>query len=76
MLQWRLILEEYRPEIQYIAGTKNIVADAMSSLPLYRQTKSTHAYNYVVETLSEMYAIEEITNVTLPLKFTTVNHYQ
>ena len=30
--RWRLILEEYDPEIIYLAGSENIVADAVSRL--------------------------------------------
>ena len=30
--RWRLVLEEYGPEIVYIPGVKNVVADAMSRL--------------------------------------------
>jgi hypothetical protein len=31
-LQWRLLLEEYRPKIVYIKGIHNTVADAVSRL--------------------------------------------
>ena len=33
VMRWRLIIEEYGPEIFYIPGPKNIVADALSRLP-------------------------------------------
>ena len=33
MLCWRLILEEYGPDIDYILGEKNIAAYALSGLP-------------------------------------------
>ena len=32
VLRWRMVLEEYSPELIYIKGTKNIVADALSRL--------------------------------------------
>ena len=32
-MHWRLILEEYEPEIEYIKDPKNEVADALSKLP-------------------------------------------
>ena len=31
-MRWRLILEEFSPELIYIKGSKNIVADALSRL--------------------------------------------
>ena len=32
-MRWRLLLEEYGPEIEYIKGPKNVVTDALSRLP-------------------------------------------
>ena len=31
-MKWRLILEEFSPELIYIKGSKTIVADALSTL--------------------------------------------
>jgi hypothetical protein len=33
-MRWRLVLEEYGPELRYIKGEHNIVADALSRLDL------------------------------------------
>jgi hypothetical protein len=33
VMRWRLILEEFGPNIQHIAGVDNIVADMLSRLP-------------------------------------------
>jgi len=33
-MRWRLVLEEYGPELCYIKGEKNTVADSLSRLPL------------------------------------------
>ena len=41
VLIWRLILEEYSPEIEYIKGEKNIVADPLSRLPLNGNQETT-----------------------------------
>ena len=32
-MRWRLLLEEFSPEIVYIKGPKNMIADALSRLP-------------------------------------------
>ena len=76
VLRWGLILEKYGPEIQYIPGTKNIIADAMPRIPSNGKPNSTHKSNYITETLLEIYDVKELTNGTFPLKFTTINHYQ
>ena len=34
VIRWRLIIEEYGPELQYVEGPKNVVADALSRLGL------------------------------------------
>ena len=34
VIRWRLIIEEYGPDLRYIQGPKNIVADALSRLGL------------------------------------------
>ena len=33
-MRWRLLLEEYGPELRYIKGENNIVADALSRLEI------------------------------------------
>ena len=33
-MQWRLIFEEYSPELIYIQGSKNIAADVLSRLDI------------------------------------------
>ena len=40
VMRWRLILEEYRPDLQHLKGDKNVVADALSRLHLLPPTKS------------------------------------
>ena len=40
IIRWRLILEEYNPELIYIQGSKNIVADALSRLDIVDTNKS------------------------------------
>jgi RNase H-like domain found in reverse transcriptase len=33
VMRWRLFIEEYSPDLQYIKGENNVVADALSPLP-------------------------------------------
>ena len=48
----------------------------MSRLTSNRQPKYTHESNFVTETLLDIYDVEELPNNTLPLKFTTIDHYK
>jgi hypothetical protein len=32
-MRWGLFIEEYSPDLQYIKGENNVVADALSCLP-------------------------------------------
>ena len=43
---WILILEEYGPDIKYIKGEKNILADALSILALNGNQQTTQESNY------------------------------
>ena len=49
VLIWRLILEEYVPDIEYIKGKKNIVSDRISSIPLNGNQKTTQKSSYQQE---------------------------
>ena len=33
-MRWRLYIEEYSPDLKYIKGEKNVVADALSRLDM------------------------------------------
>ena len=76
MLQWRLILEEYSPDIEYITGKKNIDADALSQLPINVNQETTHESTYTTETISELYNIEELPESTFPISLNIIDRYQ
>ena len=42
----RLVLENYGPDIEYIQGTKNIVTDELSILPIDGNQETTHESTY------------------------------
>ena len=43
---WRLTIDEFAPELIYIPGNKNIVADALSCLPLDEATSDNQNNGY------------------------------
>ena len=54
VLRWRLILEEYGPDIEYNKGEKNVVADALSMLPFNDNEETTQKSTYQKEIVSEI----------------------
>ena len=45
-MRWRLVLEEYGPELKYIKGEDNIVADALSRLELNDPVSPEEVYTF------------------------------
>ena len=76
VLRWRLILEEYIPEIEYIPREKNIVADALSRLTNYGNKMTTHELTHTTRNMSELYNINELPDGTLPLSLNIIDCYQ
>ena len=61
-MRWRLILEEFGPELKYIKGANNIVADALSCLEM--------SDNQEILNISEIYGYndEDMTNSAYPIR--------
>ena len=49
-MRWRLIFEEFVPELKYIKGENNVVADALSCLDM--------CYNQDIFNISEIYGYD------------------
>jgi hypothetical protein len=56
VMRWRLILEEYGPELHYIKGEQNIVADALSRLDM---TDDMPLGTPTVEKMAELFAADD-----------------
>ena len=76
VLRWRLILEEYSPQIEYIPGNKIIAVDALSRIPINGSKKTIHESTYTTETMSEMYDTKELLEGTFPLSLNLIDRYQ
>ena len=72
VMRWRLILEEYSPELIYIQGSKNVAADALSRLELTETAKPITAD---AQSLAEHFALEE-EDILHPTSYKTIMRYQ
>ena len=70
VMRWRLILEEFGPELKYIKGENNVVADALSRLE-----KSPNQY---ILNLSELYGYngEDMTDSAYPIRYHDISKAQ
>ena len=73
VMRWRLVLEEYGPELQYIKGEKNIVADALSRLNI-EDDQVTQDIQY----LAEAFGLDkkEIPDEFFPLQYKRIQKEQ
>ena len=75
VLWWRLILENFVPDIEYILDNKNITAGALSLFPLNINQETTHESTYKTETMSELYDIDKLIDGKFPLPFKLIVRY-
>ena len=77
VMRWRLIIEEFGPELRYIKGESNIVADVLSRLRLDEQEFSVDAFAFDADDgypLSyKTIAAEQAKNAPLQAKLTEEN---
>lgn len=62
VMRWRLILEEFGPDIRHIKGEENIVADAMSRLPTANKDQKEHCTE-VQDLKNELFATNAANNI-------------
>ena len=76
VMRWRLYIEEYSPDIRYIKGEENIVADTLSRLEI-KQAPLEQAH-FTEELCSECYAFneDELPQDAFPLSYELIGTYQ
>ena len=67
VMRWRLILEEFGPELKYIKGEKNIVADALSRLEISTEQQT--------EDLAMLYGMD-VSSIEYPITFENISQAQ
>ena len=55
-MQWRLILEEYSPELIYIQGSKNVAANVLSRLDI---VDTPNPVKNIIKSVNEHYGLED-----------------
>ena len=72
---WKLLLEEYGPQIEYVEGEKNIVADALSRL---LKLEDNVVPSHSMAEFQELYGMDEadLPETAFPLTFTNLAHMQ
>ena len=73
-LRWRLLLEEYNPELRYIKGYKNEVADALSRLP--QDESIIPEFPYTPYKLAEMFGNDLKQEPKFPLDLALIHSLQ
>ena len=69
VMRWRLIIEEFGPELIYLQGKKNVVADALSRI-------DTDDHSSVADTQFDSLATHELPPETFPLTYKTISEKQ
>ena len=70
VLRWRLLIEEYGPEMKYIKGCKNVIADLLSRLPVLdvdpQPIESCHAFYeyYANDPADEAPVVDDVMPIT------------
>jgi hypothetical protein len=67
--RWRLIVEEYGPNIVYLPGKRNIIADALSRLPKLKETQDESTF------LEEIFAFDDQLDA-FPIAFDIISKAQ
>ena len=72
VMRWRLILEEYNPELIYIQGSKNIAADVLSRLDM---VDANYPIKPNMPSLAEHFSLEK-EDFLHPFNYKTIMQYQ
>ena len=69
-MRWRLILEEFGPELKYIKGENNVVADSLSRLEM--------SDNQEILNISELYGYDEkdLPESAYPIRYHNISKSQ
>ena len=75
-MRWRLFIEEYSPDLRYIKGETNVVADALSRLPTEFETMPE--CHFTEELRSQLYCLgqDKMDETAYPLTYKAIGQAQ
>ena len=75
-MRWKLLLEEYGPELKYLEGLKNRVADALSRLNIITSESELKDFQSLLLFNAECYADDKLPDEIFPLSFKVIQKHQ
>ena len=79
MIRWRMLLEEFGPEVRHVAGVKNVVADALSRLPMEHRDSDIEMWEEPPKPLeysNNLVKLKDIESETFPMLPSLIAKYQ
>jgi len=76
VMRWRLFLEEYSPELRYVKGEHNVVADALSRMELLQEPVPEALYTEELRSVRYCFAQEELSEEDHPLSYRVLGEHQ
>ena len=76
VMRWRLFLEEYSPDIKWLKGASNLVADALSRLDFQHSPMEEAHFTQELRAFHYAYSQEEEKELRCPLQYTLLQQHQ
>lgn len=74
VIRWRLLIEEFGPELRYIKGHKNIVADILSRLQI--NDLDSPVVENTQDAFAECFALDKLPDGANPIKYSIFSKFQ